>query len=69
MNTSVLEITDQQYLIKLDKQEFDLSFINTLLKRIQSEKTFFKRFLEDEEDMISRSRNLEERDLDHLSEK
>ena len=69
MNTSVLEITDQQYLIKLDKQEFDLSFINTLLKRIQSEKTFFKRFMEDEEDIISKSRNFEERDLDHLSEK
>lgn len=69
MNTSVLEITDQQYLIKLDKQEFDLSFINTLLKRIQSEKTFFKRFLEDEEDIISKSRSFEERDVDHLSEK
>lgn len=69
MSTSVLEITDQQYLIKLDKQEFDLSFINTLLKRIQSEKTFFKRFLEEEEDIISKSRNFEERDIDHLSEK
>jgi len=69
MNTSVLEITDQEYLIKLDRQEFDLSFIHSLLKRIQSEKTFFKRFLEDEEDIISKSRDGEERDVDHLSEK
>ncbi len=69
MNTSVLEITDQEYLIKLDKQEFDLSFINSLLKRIQSEKTFFKMFLEDEEDIIFKGRDFEERDVDHLSEK
>lgn len=69
MNTSVLEITDQEYLIKLDKQEFDLSFIHSLLKRIQSEKTFFKRIWEDEDDIISKSRAFEERDIDHLSEK
>lgn len=44
MRNSVLEITDQEYLIKLDKTEFDLSFIQSLLKRIQTEKTFFLKF-------------------------
>lgn len=68
MSNSVLEITDQEYLIKLDKSEFDLSFIQSLLKRIQSEKTFFSRIWE-EDDIISRRNLQEEAGEDHLSEK
>jgi hypothetical protein len=31
MNASILEINDKEYLIKLDKKEFELSFIQSLL--------------------------------------
>lgn len=67
MNTSI-EITDQEYLIKLPKNEFDLKFISSLLKRIQSEQFFFHRT--DEEDIISRGLdyNYSAR-FDHLSDK
>ena len=68
MNTSVLEITEQEYLIKLDKKEFDLTFIQSLLKRIQSEKTFFIRNNEDE-DIISKRTYSESANFDDLSEK
>ncbi|MFC5282876.1 hypothetical protein [Pedobacter alpinus] len=68
MRNSVLEITDQEYLIKLDKTEFDLSFIQSLLKRIQTEKTFFSRIWE-EEDIISRRSLQDDAGEDHLSEK
>lgn len=37
MKNSSLEITEQEYLIKLNRNDFDISFINRLLKRIQSE--------------------------------
>ncbi len=70
MRNSVLEINDQEYLIKLDKSEFDLSFVQSLLKRIQTEKTFFSRVRDDEEDIISkRSTQDEDEGTDHLSEK
>lgn len=41
MKNSSLEITEQEYLIKLSKEDFDLSFIHQLLKRIQAEQFFF----------------------------
>jgi len=41
MKNSSLEITEQEYLIKLNKEDYDLSFIHQLLKRIQSEQYFF----------------------------
>ena len=69
MRNSVLEINDQEYLIKLDKSEFDLSFVQSLLKRIQNEKTFFSRIWEDDEDIISRRSLQDDADDDHLSEK
>ena len=69
MQNSVLEITEKEYLIKLSKSDFDLSFIRSLLKRIQSEETFFKIIFEDDEDIIARRRNAEIDDIDHLSEK
>jgi len=40
MKNSSLEITEQEYLIKLNKEDYDLSFIHQLLKRIQSEQYF-----------------------------
>lgn len=69
MTTSVLEITDQEYLIKLNKTDFDLSFIQTLLKRIQTEKSFFSRMWDSEEDIISKPNYTDNIDMDHLSEK
>ena len=70
MKTSSLEITDQEYLIKLRKEEFDLSFINQLLKRIQAEQLFFSKSYESEEDIISRKagEDLSSR-FDHLNDK
>ncbi len=69
MKTSFLEITDNQYLIKLDKSDFDLSFINNLLKRIQTEQTFFIRNWDDDSDFISRRITEGNENFDHLSEK
>ncbi len=40
MKNSSIEISDQEYLIKLNKDDFDLSFIKNLLKRIKDEKYF-----------------------------
>lgn len=56
MKNSSLEITEQEYLIKLRKDDFDLSFIHQLLKRIQAEQFFFSgKSHEDTEDIISRN--------------
>lgn len=41
MQNTSLEITEQEYLIKLSKEKFDLNFIHQLLNRIQSDKFFF----------------------------
>ncbi len=68
MSTSILEITEQEYLIKLDKNEFDITFIQSLIKRIQSEKTFFIRYHEDE-DIISKRSYSESSNFDNLSDK
>ncbi|WP_407430837.1 hypothetical protein [Arcticibacter sp.] len=70
MNLSSIEITDKEYLIKLNKQDFDLSLINTLIKRIQAE-TFFSSMLhEDEDDIISKRANDQRINLfDHLDDK
>lgn len=69
MILTVLEITDKTYLIKLDKQEFDLPFINSLLKRINKEKTFLGTSFQENENLVLDSRAFEEREVDHLSEK
>ena len=56
MKYSSLEITEQAYLIKLSKEDFDLPFIYQLLKRIQTEQLFFsKTAFEPEEDIMSRN--------------
>jgi len=67
MKLSSIEITDKEYLIKLNKEDFDLSFINNLVKRIQAE-TFFSFNSVDDDDIMSRNR---ERGpyFDHLDDK
>ena len=37
MKNSSIEISDQEYLIKLNKDDFDLTFIKNLLNRIKEE--------------------------------
>ncbi|WP_374163490.1 hypothetical protein [Arcticibacter sp. MXS-1] len=72
MNLSSLEITENEYLIKLNKEDFDLSFINQLLKRIQSERFFSKTLNSspEEEDIISRGAKAERSSyFDHLDDK
>ena len=71
MNASSLEITEQEYLIKLRKEDFDLRFIYQLIKRIQAEELFFSRYVpESEEDLRSRNLNHDQESrFDHLSDK
>ena len=71
MNTSSLEITENEYCIKLSKESFDLTLIRQLIKRIQSEQLFFsKRGQHMEEDLISRASDYEsDENFDRLSEK
>ena len=60
MKNSSLEITDQEYLIKLPREDFNLSFIHQLLKRIQAEQFFFSyRNEEEPEDLVSRNVNMD----------
>ncbi|MBC8052515.1 MAG: hypothetical protein H7Y13_05585 [Sphingobacteriaceae bacterium] len=55
MKLSTIEITEKEYLIKLSKENFDLAFINQLLKRIQSEVLFSSfRGAPQEDDLMSR---------------
>lgn len=42
MIKSSIEISDQEYLIKLNKDEFDLNFIKNLLKKINFEQNQIK---------------------------
>lgn len=35
MTNSILEITEKEYLIKLNRSNFDLSFIRSLLKMVE----------------------------------
>jgi molybdate-binding protein len=60
MNTSILEINETEYCIKLSKDAFDLSLVRQLIKRIQSEALFFaKQDKNDEEDIIARRVNID----------
>jgi hypothetical protein len=70
MNTSSLEITENQYCIKLNKDSFDLSLVRQLIKRIQAEEMFFSRKKADQEDdIISRTSSEYEENFDHLDDK
>lgn len=61
MNISSIEINDKEFLIKLNREDFDLSLLNQLTKRIQAEYLFMKRLKDDdeEEDIISRKANMD----------
>lgn len=67
MKLSSIEITEKEYLIKLNKEDFDLSFINNLVKRIQAE-TFFNFDSRSDDDIISRNRDRGPY-FDHLDDK
>ncbi|TCC94766.1 hypothetical protein FBD94_08745 [Pedobacter hiemivivus] len=71
MNSSILEITENEYCIKLNKEAFDLTLIRQLITRIQSEQLFFSRAKNEmEDDIISRGSYYEENEnFDRLSEK
>ena len=70
MNSSSLEITENQYCIKLSKDAFDLSLVRQLIKRIQAEELFFNRNKHDQEDdIISRTSSEYEENFDHLDDK
>jgi transcription initiation factor IIE alpha subunit len=71
MNSSTLEITDNEYCIKLSKDAFDLTLIRQLITRIQSEQLFFSKKKDDlEGDIISRTAYVEHNEnFDRLSEK
>jgi hypothetical protein len=71
MNNSILEITENEYCIKLSRDSFDLSLIRQLISRIQSEQLFFsKRKNELEDDIISRSADYDlYENFDRLNEK
>ena len=71
MNTSSLEITENEYCIKLNKESFDLTLIRQLITRIQSEQKFFSKKREYmDDDIISRSSDYDQNEnFDRLSEK
>ena len=70
MNSS-LEITENEYCIKLSKDAFDLSLIRQLIKRIQNEQLFFSNKRNDFDDDIINRRFTEDNDenFDRLSDK
>lgn len=66
----IVEITDEDYCIKLKKDVFDLSLIRQLIKRIQAEELFFNRKNESlDDDIISRGSAEYEENFDRLSDK
>jgi hypothetical protein len=70
MNSSSLEITENQYCIKLSKDTFDLSLVRQLIKRIQAEELFFNRRNESlDDDIISRNSSEYDENFDRLDEK
>jgi hypothetical protein len=69
MNNSSLEITENEYCIKLNKDAFDLSLIRQLIKRIQSEQLFFNRKHQMDDDIISRGGLDDNENFDSLTDK
>lgn len=69
MNSSI-EITENEYCIKLNKDTFDLSLIRQLIKRIQAEELFFSKKKYEDDDLMSRRDNTTfEDNFDHLYDK
>jgi hypothetical protein len=60
MTNSILEITENEYLIKLNRSTFDLSFIRSLLKIVEVANP-------SDEDMIVPDRHISPR-INHSSE-
>lgn len=70
MNSSSIEITENEYCIKLSKETFDLSLIRQLIKRIQAEQLFFSnKRMEDDGDLLSRTDSAFEQNFDRLCDK
>lgn len=69
MNSSSLEIREDEYCIKLSKTTFDLSLVRQLIKRIQAEEKYFINRTSLEDDVVSRTIQEEEIDFDHLDDK
>jgi molybdate-binding protein len=71
MNTSHLEITENEYCIRLNKEAFDLTLIRQLIKRIQSEQFFFSKVDKSyDDDIISRTGgSLDDENFDRLCDK
>jgi hypothetical protein len=68
MKNSSLEITENGYHLKLSKEDFDLSFINQLVKSLQARELFFNfSAYPDEADINSRDDNSSR--FDRLDEK
>lgn len=69
MRNSILEITETEYCIKLNKETFNLSLVRQLIKRIQAEELFFNRKSDQEEDIISRNSTEFDENFDRLDDK
>jgi hypothetical protein len=70
MINSSLEITENQYCIKLSKDTFDLALVRQLIKRIQAEELFFSRKNESlDDDIISRHQPEYDENFDRLDDK
>lgn len=70
MISSSLEITENQYCIKLSKDDFDLSLVRQLIKRIQAEQLFFSRKNDSyDDDIRSRTSSEYDENFDRLEEK
>lgn len=70
MNQTSLEITENEYCIKLNKDSYDLSVVRQLIKRIQAEQFFFRRNDDIlEEDMLSRNTGDNHESFDNLADK
>jgi hypothetical protein len=68
---STLEINETEYCIKLSREEFNLTLIRQLIKRIQTEQLFFNRKNEQfDEDIVSKIAGFDsDENFDRLSEK
>lgn len=69
MINSILEITANQYCIKLNKDAFNFSLIRQLIGRIQAEEMLCKQHNGLEDDIISRNITDVNENFDHLDEK
>jgi hypothetical protein len=70
MNNSSLEITENEYCIKLNRDTFNLSLVHQLIKRIQAEASFFSSKNDClEEDIISRNQADFDGIFDYLDDK